>query len=197
MAGSCFAMVLTLLIPARRLMKLEHLITIAHLENMCKVIVATGMMVGLAYSTEFLIGWYSGSNYEGYTFFSNRATGPMAWSYWIMVSCNVISPQVFWFKKMRTTPWVIFVMSIVVNIGMWFERFVIIVTSLHRDYLPSSWAMYSPTWVEYTTFIGSFGLFFFLFMLFTRVAPVVAIGEVKSVARWAQKGLAKGSAHGH
>ncbi len=190
---SGFAMVLTLLVVARKVMKLEHMITISHLENMCKVIVATGMMVGLAYSTEFLIGWYSGSNYEGYTFFSNRATGPMAWSYWTMVSCNVISPQVFWFKKMRTNPTIIFIMSIVVNIGMWFERFVIIVTSLHRDYLPSSWAMYSPTWVEYTTFIGTFGLFFTLFLLFTRVAPVVAIGEVKSVARWAQKG----SAHGH
>ncbi len=194
---SGFAMVLTLLVIARKVMKLEHMITIHHLENMCKVIVATGMMVGLAYSTEFLIGWYSGSNYEGYTFFSNRATGPMAWSYWIMVSCNVISPQVFWFKKMRTTPWIIFVMSIVVNIGMWFERFVIIVTSLHRDYLPSSWAMYSPTWVEYTTFIGSFGLFFVAFLLFVRVAPVVAIGEVKAVARWAQKEALHGSAHGH
>ncbi len=194
---SGFAMVLTLLIPLRKILKIEHMITIGHLENMAKVIVATGMMVGLAYSTEFLMGWYSGNNYEGYTFFSNRATGPMAWSYWTMVSCNVISPQVFWFKKMRTNPTVIFIMSIVVNIGMWFERFVIIVTSLHRDYLPSSWAMYHPTWVEYTTFLGTFGLFFTLFLLFTRVAPVVAIGEVKAVARWAQKGPAQSSAHGH
>ena len=183
---SGFAMVLTLLIVARKVMHIEHLITIHHMENMCKVIVATGMMVGLAYATEFLIAWYSGSNYEGFTFI-NRAKGPYAWAYWTMVSCNVLSPQVFWFKRMRTTPWIIFVMSIVVNIGMWFERFVIIVTSLHRDYLPSSWAMYSPTWVEVTTLIGSFGLFFTAFLLFTRVAPVVAIGEVKSVSRFAQR----------
>ena len=183
---SGFAMVLTLLIIARVVLNIEHLITIRHLENMCKVIVATGMMVGLAYATEFLMAWYSGSNYEGFTFFANRATGPMAWSYWIMVSCNVISPQVFWFKKARTTPWIIFVMSLVVNVGMWFERFVIIVTSLHRDYLPSSWAMYTPTWVEYTTLLGTFGLFFTLFLLFTRVLPVVAIGEVKAVSQFAK-----------
>ena len=201
---SGFAMVLTLLIIARVVMKMEHLITIGHLENMCKVIVATGMMVGLAYATEFLIAWYSGSNYEGFTFV-NRAKGPYAWAYWTMVSCNVLSPQVFWFKKARTTPWIIFVMSIVVNIGMWFERFVIIVTSLHRDYLPSSWAMYSPTWVEFTTLLGSFGLFFTAFLLFTRVAPMVAIGEVKSVSRWAQKapahpatdGSTAAATHGH
>jgi molybdopterin-containing oxidoreductase family membrane subunit len=182
---SGFAMVLTLLLIARKVLAIEHLITVKHLENMCLIITATGMMVGLAYATEFLIAWYSGSNYEGFTFI-NRATGPMAWSYWIMVSCNVISPQVFWFKRMRTSIPVMFVMSLVVNVGMWFERFVIIVTSLHRDYLPSSWAMYSPTWVEYMTLLGSFGLFFTLFLLFTRVLPVIAIAEVKAVSRWAK-----------
>ena len=187
---SGFAMVLTLLIITRKVLNIEHLITINHLENMCKVIVATGMMVGLAYATEFLIAWYSGSNYEGFTFI-NRAKGPYAWAYWTMVSCNVLSPQVFWFKKMRTSVPVIFVMSLVVNVGMWFERFVIIVTSLHRDYLPSSWAMYSPTWVEYTTLLGTFGIFFTAFLVFTRVLPVIAIGEVKSVSQFAKKGHAK------
>ena len=193
---SGFAMVLTLLIIVRKVLNIEHLITINHLENMCKVIVATGMMVGLAYSTEFLIAWYSGSNYEGFTFV-NRAKGPYAWAYWTMVSCNVLSPQVFWFKKMRTSVPVIFVMSLVVNVGMWFERFVIIVTSLHRDYLPSSWAMYSPTWVEYTTLLGTFGIFFTAFLLFTRVLPVVAIGEVKAVSQFAKQGHAKAHASAH
>ncbi len=183
---SGFAMVLTLLIIARKVLNIEHLITIKHLENMCLIITATGMMVGLAYATEFLISWYSGGNYEGYCFY-NRATGPMSWSYWIMVSCNVISPQVFWFKKMRTNVAVMFVMSLVVNVGMWFERFVIIVTSLHRDYLPSSWAMYTPTWVELITLLGTFGLFFSLFLLFTRVLPVIAIAEVKAVKKFAQR----------
>ncbi len=191
---SGFAMVLTLLIIAREVLQMQHLITIGHLENMCKVIVATGMMVGLAYATEFLIAWYSGNNFEGFTFI-NRAKGPYAWAYWTMVSCNVISPQVFWFKKMRTTPWIIFVMSIVVNIGMWFERFVIIVTSLHRDYLPSAWAMYTPTYVECLELMGTFGLFFTLFLLFTRVLPVIAIGEVKAVSRWAKPHKAHAVAH--
>jgi molybdopterin-containing oxidoreductase family membrane subunit len=189
---SGFAMVLTLLIITRKVLNIEHLITMKHLENMALIITTTGMMVGLAYSTEFLMAWYSGSNYEGFTFI-NRAFGPMAWSYWIMFSCNVISPQVFWFKKMRTSIPVLFFMSLVVNVGMWFERFVIIVTSLHRDYLPSSWAEYHPTWVEATTFLGTFGLFFTLFLLFTRVLPVIAIAEVKAVAKFAQKK----AAHGH
>ncbi|MSQ83493.1 MAG: hydrogenase [Myxococcales bacterium] len=182
---SGFAMVLTLLLIARKVLNIEHLITIKHLENMCLIITATGMMVGLAYATEFLMAWYSGSNYEGFCFF-NRATGPMSWSYWIMVSCNVISPQVFWFKKMRTNVTVIFIMSLVVNVGMWFERFVIIVTSLHRDYLPSSWAMYTPTWVEYTTLLGTFGLFFTAFLVFTRLLPAIAIAEVKSIKKFGQ-----------
>ena len=183
---SGFAMVLTLLIIARKVMKLEHLITVEHVDNMAKVIVATGMMVGLAYGTEFLVAWYSGANYEGFAFI-NRATGPMAWSYWIMVSCNVISPQIFWFKAARRNMVVVFVMSIFVNIGMWFERFVIIVTSLHRDYLPSSWASYHPTWVEFSILLGTFGIFFGAFLLFVRFVPAVSIGEVKAVRMFAQR----------
>ncbi|MCG3182633.1 MAG: hypothetical protein ICCCNLDF_00697 [Planctomycetes bacterium] len=177
---SGFGMVLTLLLIARKSMRLENYITLDHLENMGKVIILTGSLVGLAYGTEFFIAWYSGSMYEGFAFI-NRATGPFAWSYWIMVSCNVLSPQVLWFKKLRRSPMVLFIMSIFVNIGMWFERFVIIVTSLHRDYLPSSWSYYHPTWIEVATLIGSFGLFFWLFFIFVRVMPAIAFGEVKGV----------------
>jgi molybdopterin-containing oxidoreductase family membrane subunit len=149
---------------------------------MTKVVLATGMIVGMAYATEFFTAWYSGNPYERYVFL-NRALGPYQWAYWTMVGCNVLSPQFFWFKKVRTTPWMIFILSIFVNIGMWFERFVIIVTSLHRDYLPSSWAMYRPTFVEVAIFIGSFGLFFTLFLIFTRVLPMIAASEVKGVLK--------------
>ena len=128
------------------------------------------------------MAWYSGNAYERYVFF-NRALGPFKWAYWTMVSCNVIIPQLFWIRKVRTTPWMIFILSIFVNIGMWFERFVIIVTSLHRDYLPSSWAMYSPTFVEVAIFLGSFGLFFTCFLIFTRLLPVIAASEVKGVLK--------------
>jgi len=183
---SGFGMVLTLLIVTRKLMNFEHYITVNHIESMCKVLILTGSMVGLAYGTEFFIAWYSGNPYERFTFI-NRATGPYAWAYWIMVSCNVISPQLLWFKKLRTNLVFVFILSIFVNIGMWFERFVIITTSLHRDYLPSSWAMYSPTWVEICEFIGSFGLFFTLFLLFIRFLPAIAVSEVKGVYKFAQK----------
>jgi len=177
---SGFAMVLTLLIIARSVMGLGHLITIRHLENMAKIIIVTGSIVGLAYGTEFFIAWFSGNAFERFTFI-NRATGPFAWSYWIMVSCNVISPQLLWSKRLRTSPVVLFVLSLVINVGMWFERFVIIVTSLHRDFLPSSWGTYAPTKIEVFTLMGSFGLFFTLFLIFVRVLPAVSIGEVKSV----------------
>jgi len=183
---SGFAMVLTLLIITRKVLNWENYITLNHIENMAKVIVVTGMMVGLAYGTEFFMAWYSGNEYERYCFI-NRATGPYWWAYWTMVSCNVLSPQFFWFKKLRTNLVFVFIMSIIVNIGMWFERFVIITTSLHRDFLPSSWVMYSPTWVEIWTFIGTFGLFFTLFFIFIRVLPGIAVAEVKSVYKFARK----------
>ncbi len=186
---SGFAMVLTLMIVARKVLGIEHLITKRHLENMTKIIIVTGGIVGLAYGTELFVAWYSGNLYEKFAF-KNRAFGPYSWAYWIMVSCNVISPQLFWFKKVRTTPALIFALSIVINIGMWFERFVIIVTSIHRDFLPSSWADYRPTLIEVGTFVGTFGLFFTLFLLFVRVLPAVSIGEVKAV-----NSFAKGHAH--
>ncbi|MCP5500597.1 MAG: polysulfide reductase NrfD [Leptospiraceae bacterium] len=176
---SGFAMVVTLMVIARQVFNLKEYITLKHLENMNKVIMVTGLMVGLAYGTEFFIAWYSGNEYEGFAFV-NRAFGPYAWAYWIMISCNVISPQIFWFKKLRTSIPVMFAASIFVNIGMWFERFVIVMT-LHRDFQPSSWALYVPTKFDVLLLIGSFGLFFTLFLLFCRVLPVIAAAEVKSV----------------
>ncbi len=177
---SGFGMVLTLLIPLRTLCKLEDVITVRHVELMGKVILATGSMVGYAYGMEFFIAWYGGNPYELYAF-KNRAFGPYWWAYWTMITCNVISPQLFWFKKIRTNIAIVFILSIFVNIGMWFERFVIIVTSLHRDYLPSNWGYFKPTIVDILTFVGSFGLFLTLFLLFMRFLPLIAISEVKGV----------------
>ncbi|MDA7924135.1 polysulfide reductase NrfD [Mariniblastus sp.] len=177
---SGFAMVVTLLVPVRKLYGLENLITIRHLENMNKIIMATGMMVGTAYGIEFFIAWYSGVPYESYAFY-NRAFGNYWWAYWIMVSCNVMIPQVFWIKWCRTTPWFMVIICVFVNIGMWFERFVITITSLCRDFVPSSWAYFHPTWVDILMLVGSFGLFFTLFTLFCRFLPVIAMAEVKGI----------------
>lgn len=177
---SGFAMVVTLTILARQIFDLKDFITMRHMENMNKVILATGCIVGYAYSIEFFTAWYSGNIYESFTFL-NRAFGPYAWAYWIMVTCNVISPQLFWLKRIRTSIPAMFVISILVNIGMWFERFVIIVTSLHRDFLPSSWGYFSPTMVDILTFFGTFGLFLTLFLLFVRFLPILAMAEVKGV----------------
>jgi molybdopterin-containing oxidoreductase family membrane subunit len=179
---SGFAMVLTLLLIMRKVMHLENYITVKHVEYMNIVIIVTGSIVGVAYITELFISWYSGVEYESYAFI-NRATGPYWWAYWSMMTCNVISPQLFWFKKLRTNFTFTFIMSIVVNIGMWFERFVIIVTSLHRDYLPSSWNMFHPTWVDVGVFIGTIGIFFTLYLLFARYFPVLALNEVKSILK--------------
>ncbi len=179
---SGFAMVLTLLLIMRKVMKLENYITIKHVEYMNIVIIVTGSIVGVAYITELFISWYSGVEYESYAFI-NRFSGPYLWAYWSMMTCNVISPQMFWFKKLRTNLTFTFIMSIVVNIGMWFERFVIIVTSLHRDYVPSSWSMFHPTWVDIGVFIGTIGIFFTLFLLFARFFPVLALNELKSILK--------------
>jgi molybdopterin-containing oxidoreductase family membrane subunit len=162
--------------------QLKNYITLQHIESMNKVIVLTGSIVGVAYLTELFIAWYSGYIYEQFAFY-NRALGPYWWSYFAMMACNVISPQFFWVKSLRRNLVVTFILSIVVNIGMWFERFVIIVTSLHRDFLPSSWAYYSPSWVEVGDYLFTFGLFGTLYLIFIRVAPVVAIAEVKSILK--------------
>ena len=177
---SGFAMVLTLMVICRKVFHLEHIVTLRHFDFMAKIMLVTGTMVGYAYATEFFTAWYSGNPYELFTFM-NRALGPYAWAYWIMVSCNVISPQIFWFKKARTSIPILFVVSIVINIGMWFERFVIIVTSLHRDFLPSSWGYFTPTMWDVMCLLGSFGLFFTMFCLFVRFLPMVATAEVKTV----------------
>ena len=177
---SGFAMVITLMTIMRSVFNLKNYITLNHMESMAKVIMLTGMLVGLAYSTEFFMAWYSGSEWEGFVF-RNRAFGPYGWSYAIMFTCNAIVPQVFWFKSMRRNPVVLFVVSILVNVGMWFERYVIVVTSLHRDFLPSSWGSFSLTPFDYMILVGSFGLFFTLFLLFVRVFPAIAVSEVKGV----------------
>jgi Ni/Fe-hydrogenase subunit HybB-like protein len=185
---SGFGMVVTLLTLVRiGYPKFKDYITIDHMEAMNKIIMATGMMVGYAYASEFFIAWYSGVTYEKYAFV-NRAFGPYWWAYWIMVSCNVLIPQIFWFKAARRSIPIMFVISIFVNVGMWFERFVITVTSLHRDYLPSNWGMYA--WSRYDTFIlfGSFGMFLTLFLLYLRLFPAISIAEVKPVLHVGKKG---------
>ena len=177
---SGFAMVLTLMIIARKVLHYEEYITIDHIEKMCKIVILTGGIVAFSYATEIFMAIYSVNEYERFVFI-NRALGPYAWAFWTMVTCNVLIPQLLWFKKIRRSVAVVFVLSIFINIGMWFERFVIIVTSLHRDFLPSSWAMYKPTIIEVATLVGSFGLFFTCFLLFARFVPFIAIGEVKGV----------------
>ena len=179
---SGFAMVQTLLIITRKAMGLEDYITASHVENMNKILIATGSIVALAYMTEMFMSWYSGVEYEHYAFM-NRATGPYWWAYMIMIGCNVVSSQLLWIKKLRKSLVFTFFLSIVINIGMWFERFVIIVTSLHRDYLTSSWTMYKPTIVEFGLLIGTLGIFFTAFLLFIRVFPVISISEVKSIMK--------------
>ncbi|MEY4702339.1 MAG: hypothetical protein RIR96_236 [Bacteroidota bacterium] len=183
---SGFAMVQTLLIVVRKVMNLEDYITIGHIEAMNKVIVLTGSIVGCAYLTELFIAWYGQNPYEWYAFSQNRANifSPYGWSYWLMMFCNVISPQLFWSSKLRRNITVTFFMSIVVNIGMWYERFVIIVTSIYRDFLPSSWSTYyTPTIWEIGFYLGTFGLFFTCFFLFAKYFPVIAVAEIKSILK--------------
>jgi len=178
---SGFAMVMTLMLITRAVYGMRSIVLMKHLELMNKIILTTGSLVGYAYAMEFFIAWYGGNEYEKFLFVENRLTGPMAWAYWIMISCNVLSPQVFWFKRFRTSIPVMFVVSILVNIGMWFERFVIIVTSLYRDFLPSSWGYFRPTLIDIFTYAGTLGLFFTAFLLFIRWIPMIAVAEVKGV----------------
>ncbi|HTO15070.1 MAG TPA: NrfD/PsrC family molybdoenzyme membrane anchor subunit [Edaphocola sp.] len=179
---SGFAMVNTLLILTRKMYRLEEYITLGHIEAMNKVIVLTGSIVGIAYLTELFMAWYSQVQYEQEAF-KWRVMGPYWWAYWAMMTCNVVSPQFFWFKKLRRNIVFSFVLSIVVNIGMWFERFVIIATTLARDFIPAKWAYYSPTWTELGFYLGTFGLFFTCFFLFSKYFPVIAIAEIKFVLK--------------
>jgi Ni/Fe-hydrogenase subunit HybB-like protein len=177
---SGFAMVGTLAIPARELFGLKDFITKRHLDNMAKIILVTSLMVAYAYSTEFFMAWYGGNPWEQFQFLE-RVLGPMWWCGWIMLGCNAVVPQLLWFRFARRNVWVLFVVCILINVGMWFERFVIIVVGLHRDFLPSSWGSYCPSYVEVLTLIGSFGLFMTLFLLFCRWLPMVAMAEVKAI----------------
>ncbi|MEM9025818.1 MAG: NrfD/PsrC family molybdoenzyme membrane anchor subunit [Verrucomicrobiota bacterium] len=186
---SGFGMVLTLMLPLRAVYGLHDLITQNHIDNMCKITLATGTMVGYAYSMEFFIAWYGANPYEAFAFV-NRAFGQYWWAYWIMISCNVITPQFFWFRAIRENHALVWVLSIFVNVGMWFERFVITVTSLANDFLPSSWGYYSPAATDIFTYFGTFGVFSVLFLLFVRFLPLIAISEVKMY-------MPAGDPHGH
>ena len=179
---SGFAMVETLLIIMRKVVNMEAYITIKHIEYMNIIILLTGSLVGTAYITELFMSWYSGVEFEQYAFL-NRATGPYWWAYAIMMACNVLTPQLYWFRSIRKSFIATFILSIFVNIGMWFERFVIIVTSLHRDYLPSAWTMFSPTFIDIGIYLGTIGFFFVLFLLYARTFPVIAQAELKSIVK--------------
>jgi Ni/Fe-hydrogenase subunit HybB-like protein len=177
---SGFAMVLTLAIPIRAVYKLEDFITMRHLQNMAKVMLVTGLIVAYGYTTEAFIAWYSADKYEGFVPL-NRMFGPYATVYWALILCNVVIPQALWFKRVRTSVPSLFIISIIVNVGMWLERFVIIVLSLHRDYLPSSWGMFAPTFWDWSTFVGTIGLFLALLFLFLRFLPMISIFEMRTM----------------
>jgi len=190
---SGFAMVMTLMIIARKVMAFEDYITLAHIDAMCKITLLTSLIVALAYGTEFFMAWYSGNPYERFAFL-NRCFGPYRYFFMGMMLCNVAVPQLLWSRRVRTTPGAVFAVSLLINVGMWLERFVIITISLHRDYLTSSWTMYRPTYIEVCTLIGSFGLFLTLFLLFCRFLPMIAISEVKGVLHYARERA--GAPHG-
>jgi molybdopterin-containing oxidoreductase family membrane subunit len=175
-----FAMVLTLAIPLRKAYGLEDFITMRHLENMGKVLLATGLVVVYGYTMEAFMAWYSGNTYERFMI-RNRMTGPYGWIYWTLLFCNLLTPQLMWFRRFRTRVGWLFAVAMVVNVGMWLERFVIVVTSLHRDFVPSSWGMYSPTFWDWATFVGTLGLFLTLFFLFVRFLPAISIFEMRTI----------------
>jgi molybdopterin-containing oxidoreductase family membrane subunit len=177
---SGFAMVLTLAIPMRKFYHLEHLITRRHLDSAAKLMLTTGLLVAYGYLMEHFIAWYSGVEFEWFMI-RNRQSGPYWWCYAILMSCNVVIPQLLWFKRIRQNLYWLFALSIVVNIGMWMERFIIVVTSIHRDFLPSSWGIFYPTFWDWMTYLGTFGLFFFLFLLFLRGLPAIAISEIQGL----------------
>lgn len=194
-----FAMVLLLLIPLREVYpNMKDLLTLRHIENMAKILLVTGMIVGFAYAMEFFIAWYGANEFELFAFLNNRAIptwisedgAPYWWAYWSMIFCNVITPQVFWMRRFRQSVVAVWIVALFVTIGMWFERFVIIVTSLHRAWLPGEWHMFFPTPVDILTFVGTFGLFATLFLLFLRFLPAFPIAEIKAV-------MPQGDPHGH
>ena len=181
-----FAMVITLAIPARAFFGLKALITRRHMDNMAKIMLATGLTITYAYFVEFFTAWYSQGPNEIFALV-NRAIGPYAWAFWVMITCNVFVPQLLWFRRVRQHMGLLWVIAIGINVGMWFERFVIIL-SLARDYMPSAWGSFTPTWVDLGMLAGSFGLFFMMFLLFCRYLPMIAMAEVKAVMSQGQGG---------
>lgn len=192
---SGFAMVLLVLLLARSVLRLQSLITMEHLETMNKVILTTSLIMTLAYLSEIFVAWFSKNQHEEFAFL-NRAFGPYAWAFWLMMACNVLAPQILWFKSMRRCIPVMAFVALAVILGMWLERFVIIVVSLHRDFMPAAWGMYAPTWVDLGILAGSFGIFFTLVLLFTRVLPLIATSEVKIDLPGSQShGIEHGGSH--
>ena len=192
---SGFAMVATLIVVLRQSFRLQHIVTERHLDVMNKIVITTSLMVGYAYLIEFFVAWYGGNAYERFTFMG-RALGPYAWAYWTMVACNVIIPQLLWIPRFRQKIWLLYPIVLLVNVGMWFERFVIIVTSLHRDFLPASWDEFSPTWVDVGLFVGSIGIFLTLILLFCRFLPTIAVSETKGILPGAHPSPRELHAHG-
>jgi Ni/Fe-hydrogenase subunit HybB-like protein len=186
---SGFAMVLTLAIPMRRFFGLEDFITVRHLDHAAKIMLATGLIVAYGYFMEIFTAFTSGDKYEIYMTL-NRMAGPYAPVYWTVIVCNVLAPQILWFRRARRTAWLLLVLSLVINVGMWTERFMIVVTSLHRDFLPSAWGMFYPTFWDVTMLIGSIGFFAMLFLLFVRFLPAISIFEMRELARESEKGTA-------
>jgi Ni/Fe-hydrogenase subunit HybB-like protein len=178
---SGFAMVVTLIVPARKYMNLKHVVTPRHLEAMCKIMLLTGLIVSYGYAMEHFAAWYSGNEFESHVFYVTRAQGPFRGIYYLMLFCNVVTPHIFWFKFARTNVYVMWVAAVLINVGMWCERFVIVVTSLHQDFIPSNWAMYHPTWVDFSIFFGTWGFFGTLFLLFLKFIPAIALSEVKEL----------------
>jgi len=177
---SGFAMVLSIAIPVRAYYKLEDFITLRHLQNMAKITLVTGLIVGYGYLMEAFMAWYSGDLFERFSQ-ANRMLGPYAWTYWLLIACNVVTPQALWSGYVRSSPWLLLPIALAINFGMWTERFVIVVTSLHRDYLPSSWGMYHGTQWDWMTLAGSIGLFLCLFVLFIRFLPMISMSEVRKL----------------
>ncbi len=194
-----FAMVLLLAIPIRVIYKIEDIITMKHIDNCAKVMLATGLVVFYGYFTEVFFAWYSGNIYEKYMMFGNRWFGPYNYSYWALIFCNGFVPQFLWLKSVRQNPTILFIICIVVSIGMWLERYVIVVTSLHRDFLPSSWGTYHGTFWDWATYIGTLGTFLFLFMLFVRFIPMISVFELKQLLHSQQhlEAHAKGDGDAH
>jgi len=176
-------MVLTLMIIIRKIYKFHDYITDSHINAICKILVFISLIMGTAYGTEIFISWYTGNEYEMFTFFHNRLTGEYNYAFWIMLSSNAIIPQLFWFEKIRKNLLIVFLISIIINVGMWFERYVIVITSLTKDLLPSNWTDYTPTTVEVGLFIGTLGFFVMCILLFFKYLPMIAISEVKGVLK--------------